>query len=362
MAYKIEADVQRFYQNQLEKLPLAEKIEVSTKLFRNINTDGYILIDNLHLVLCEFKDHFNFKEKNNLAIALIQALYYMHEFKTKTINIPEIIFIGDEKEYFITSTKFLIENFLDENPEDRLWSAPPSDAWRRCPKLVEKLANTVEYSNMKSHGKEVENGKINKDYISNVINQIIKNFERSNAIKQKLNKDTFKDAYNDVFTKEVLFIGEGDQRFEEIDKILLFKDIVMKEGQHKLNKRDEYLEFDGKKFPVKVQAYNGFRAMYSIRYNKSERHEIENRILELYNDRERVEKSAFPKEKVIVDYAHKMMTKHLGKNWRDEYIVWDPRCYTGNLTKDYYFKNLYLSNPFEKELKLLTTKNYKDAF
>lgn len=46
---------------------------------------------------------------------------------------------------------------------------------------------------------------------------------------------------------------------------------------------------------------------------------------------------------IWVDEAHKMIEENLGKDWKEKYIVWDPAWGTGNLTRDYKFKELYCS-------------------
>lgn len=41
--------------------------------------------------------------------------------------------------------------------------------------------------------------------------------------------------------------------------------------------------------------------------------------------------------------AHRMLDEALGVGWRDEYVVWDCACGTANLTRDFRFKELYMS-------------------
>ena len=46
---------------------------------------------------------------------------------------------------------------------------------------------------------------------------------------------------------------------------------------------------------------------------------------------------------IWVDEAHKMISENLGADWKEKYVVWDPAWGTGNLTRDYKFKELYCS-------------------
>ena len=54
--------------------------------------------------------------------------------------------------------------------------------------------------------------------------------------------------------------------------------------------------------------------------------------------------------KLWVDYAHQRITSVLGAEWKEEFIVWDNCAGTCNLTKDYTFKELYISTLFDSEV------------
>ncbi len=60
-------------------------------------------------------------------------------------------------------------------------------------------------------------------------------------------------------------------------------------------------------------------------------------------EKERRMQGAYYTPLIWVEEAHKYIESTFGKNWKDEYTVWDPACGTGNLTYRYDFKELYLS-------------------
>ena len=47
-----------------------------------------------------------------------------------------------------------------------------------------------------------------------------------------------------------------------------------------------------------------------------------------------------------------MISDQLGADWREKYVVWDPAWGTGNLTRDYQFKELYASTLEQAELEI----------
>ena len=46
---------------------------------------------------------------------------------------------------------------------------------------------------------------------------------------------------------------------------------------------------------------------------------------------------------IWVNEAHKMISEQFGDDWKEKYVVWDCSWGTGNLTRDYKFKELYCS-------------------
>ena len=55
---------------------------------------------------------------------------------------------------------------------------------------------------------------------------------------------------------------------------------------------------------------------------------------------------------MFVDHAHDMMSRKLGMDWKEEYVVWDASCGSKNLTRDYKFKELYCSTLEQAELEI----------
>lgn len=56
--------------------------------------------------------------------------------------------------------------------------------------------------------------------------------------------------------------------------------------------------------------------------------------------------------------AHKMVSLVFGDGWRDEYVVWDCAAGTANLTRDYNFKELYISTIEEHDIGIIEKMGY----
>ena len=68
------------------------------------------------------------------------------------------------------------------------------------------------------------------------------------------------------------------------------------------------------------------------------------------NEKDKRKKGQFYTPTLFVDYAHQMISNVFGEDWKEKYVVWDNCSGTKNLTRDYYFKELYCSTLEEAEL------------
>ena len=82
--------------------------------------------------------------------------------------------------------------------------------------------------------------------------------------------------------------------------------------------------------------------------------EISDRLIEDTNRRINGE---FYTPTLFVDYAHKMIANVFGDDWKEKYVVWDNCAGTKNLTRDYYFKELYCSTLENAELEISSRYN-----
>ena len=67
---------------------------------------------------------------------------------------------------------------------------------------------------------------------------------------------------------------------------------------------------------------------------------------------------AFYTPRIWADEAHKYITNTFGEDWKDKYVVWDPAWGTGNLTRDYKFKELYCSTIEQSDIDTANQMNY----
>ena len=59
-----------------------------------------------------------------------------------------------------------------------------------------------------------------------------------------------------------------------------------------------------------------------------------------------------------MDKAHEYVASVFGDDWKEKYVVWDPAWGTGNLTRDYKFKELYVSTLNQSDIDTANQMGY----
>lgn len=180
---------------------------------------------------------------------------------------------------------------------------------------------------------------ITDDLTENNISKAFDFFDMYVLDKKQANKLTSRQKVD-------LFIGtfySADFREDKTDRWAINADIIRLHGVE--------IKVD----PIK---YNNFKLVFNMRpYSKLEQKRITAITDRLIDDTDRRRKGDFYTPSIWVDEAHKLLSKNLGSNWKEEYMVWDCAWGTGNLTRDYRFKDLYCSTLHNEDLNIGTRYN-----
>jgi len=93
-------------------------------------------------------------------------------------------------------------------------------------------------------------------------------------------------------------------------------------------------------------------------YSPREKEKLTGFIDRLVEDSTRRRKGEFFTPTMFVDKSQEYITSVLGPDWRDEYVVWDCAWGTGNLTRDYQFKELYCSTLEQSDIDTANQAGY----
>jgi hypothetical protein len=80
----------------------------------------------------------------------------------------------------------------------------------------------------------------------------------------------------------------------------------------------------------------------------------------LVEDTTRRKQGEFFTPAIWVDKAHEYISNTFGEDWKEKYVVWDPAWGTGNLTRDYKFKELYCSTLNQSDIDTANQMGYNN--
>lgn len=303
--------------------------------------DGFVdtKTDNNKVLKLIIEYKFNEMMSNSVARAkvLVQVVYYIKRFEQNGMVLPNVCMIGDKDECFVIHTNELLK-YLDENVD---WSVSPSNAATANPDLVLKISKDEQINPFIF---TIDN---NFDFkvVADKIKDLADNVKRYVRVTEHNLSKIF-----DYFCKNVL---KGKTKLSGHDLVEIFMGVIgnkMNYYQHPSN--PNMLVCNGKNVNVNGKAFESFFSYFERNYTPQETMRLKSIADRLIIDTDRRNSGDFWTPTVFVDYAHDMISKSLGEDWKEKYVVWDNAWGTGNLTRDYKFGELYCSTLYQSELNI----------
>ena len=320
---KVERDVeQKYKQILLEYFPKAE-------IGSPYRTDGLLLNDNLK-ILMEFKHNIDLTKRLDLVDLLIQMLYYLKEFEQHGEELPTILFGGDINECFCLHSNSLIP-YLNENVD---WSIGASTAPSKNPELAKKLYDDQSIIPFIFH---VNNNHFDFKFVVDKIIQLHEGTVQKVHITE-LNINRFFSYFRDKIIKQ-------SSKYSAEDLVAIFLNCLI-DSQNNYphpNKKNILVTNVVGDVLINRSLYDAFMEHFESLYSIEEKKRLTAICDRLIADEQRRFHGEFYTPTEWVLEAHKMIEDTFGPNWKEEYVVWDPAWGTGNLTRDFKFKELYCS-------------------
>lgn len=262
-------------------------------------------------LIIEYK--FNEIMTNSVARAkvLVQVVYYIKRFEQNGMVLPNVCMVGDKDECFVMHTNELLK-YLDEDVD---WSVSPSNAAAANPDLVLKISKDEQINPFIF---TIDN---NFDFkvVADKIKDLAENVKRYVRVTEHNLSKIF-----DYFCKNVL---TGKTKLSGHDLVEIFMGVIgdkMRYYQHPSN--PNALVCNGKNVNVNGKAFESFFGYFERNYTPQETMRLKSIADRLIIDADRRNSGDFWTPTVFVDYAHDMISKFLGEDWKEKYVVWD-NCY-----------------------------------
>ena len=312
-----------------------------TEIKHPFDCDGYISTKvgsgDLLKMIIEYKYNEDMKQKTVIAKILVQVVFYLKRFEDAGMELPNVVMVGDINECFVMHSNDLLK-YLEW---DVNWKTAPSDAFRKCPDMVLAIA---EDDQINPYVFWIDKDFDFKDVVAK-IHHLCENVKRYVRITEHNIASIF-EYFRDrvLLKKDTLTANEA---------VSVFIGLITNDEAYYIHpKKKNTLITPNGNVPVNGASFASFFNQYAREYTPQERMNftaIADRLLE---DTTRRRQGAFFTPTKFVDFAHRMIEKELGENWRDEYVVYDCCCGSLNLTRDYRFKELYCSTLDKGELEL----------
>jgi hypothetical protein len=316
-----EKDVENFYRQYLTK-------KFGDIIFSSpFGCDGYGESKKHNVkIICEFKDKLGLTLKVNQVKVLIQTLYYIKKFELSGKILPSVILIGDRNECFVIHTNNIF-NYLSMNFD---WSIAPSNAHTN----LELVNLMMEDNRINPHVFNIKNiadcvDKI-KDLTDGVkrlipitphnVTEVFKYFEDNVIGSHKLDTNQMANLF-------VQLLVNPDENY--LHPVARRKTVVTK-AFHEVNLKSK-------------KVFESFFSHFSREYTPEQSESLTAVVDRLVQDVTRRKQGEFFTPTIWVNKAHQYISSVYGDDWKEKYVVWDSAWGTGNLTRDYRFKELYVS-------------------
>ena len=298
--------------------------------------DGVLTVDLFLKLLIEYKYNEDLLNSVARAKVLVQILYYLKRFEENGERLPNVIMVGDINEVFVLNADDHFTNYLDEKVD---WSIAPSCAHEKNPDLVLKISNDDKINPFV--------WTVDENFSFLEVANRIKELATNNPRHVRITEHNISKIF-DYFTSKVI---KDSNKITPNNLVGIFISVIIdKENCYVHPNNSNILVVNGKHIQINGKIYDSFFSHFEKEYTPQEKNkftEISDRLIE---DVKRRRSGEFYTPTLFTDYAHKMLSEELGEDWKEKYVVWDCCWGTGNLTRDYQFKELYASTIEQAEL------------
>ena len=308
--------------------------KIATTIARFENCDAYWMTDR-HNILVEYKYDIDMENPAERAKVIAQVVAYYRKIAEKgKVKSATVVFIADVNECFALHVNYL-NRFVNL----------PGVNWRLAPSNMgtdEILVNAIMADtevNAKSIVFNTDDPDFSAEKIFNSIHSLCNGVTRIVPITA----GTLKMAY-EYFSTKILSI----KKYKANDVVGMFYEFIKKGSECFVKNGKIYFSNYA---PVAVDERKAIQFLGRFgEFDENDKSELDRMYDTLVSDTERRVNGQFFTPQVWVDEAHRRMARVLGEDWESRVPTWDCCCGTKSLTRDYEWKDLYLSTLEQSEL------------
>lgn len=359
-----EAVVESAYWSALHKYFIAPNPQYSRPIFKPLNTDGLLMVNDLLIslsLLMEFKDDIELEKRVYQERILAQVVYYLKYIETHIskgnelqIEIPNVVLAADKNQVFVINARILYK-YLKLNID---WKRPARLAYDTFspPELFEALHNDNDI-NPYIFDLRAKDFSIND--VFDLVNTLASSENNVEIERIPVRQANIRSVY-DEFLRLVI---KDKRQFKTNQELVTFfiRSLIDRANVSIQESKKAIIFLNGSSSPsvykVDLRAWYAFFTRFESNYSAHEIANITEIADRLLEETERRFSGEYWTPTIWVNEATKLMDKNYGKKWKTDYVVWDAAAGTKNLTRDKKFEKLYSSTLFKDELNTSTMYN-----
>ena len=339
--------------------------QYSTQMAKLLETDGMMFVRDITValsLLTEFKDDIDLDKRSKQERILAQVIYYLKKIEQHIKNgnklnliMPNVVLAADANQVFVINARILYP-YLRLNID---WSRNPRAAYDTGEPI--ELFNKLDQDrNINPYVYDLRSKDFNLNDVLGLVADLASTENAENLKKIPVNQANIRGVYDEflrlvtqkrtkVATNQEL-VGMFIQALTDHDHFILRNNEVTI-----LNDKDNTF----RKYIVNGRNWYAFFSRFDTNYSVSEIKDITAVGDVLLEETNRRFSGEYWTPTIWTNQAIALLDKHLGKDWKEKYYVWDNAAGSKNLTRDYKFKHLFSSTLFGNELQI--GKNYNKS-
>lgn len=292
-------------------------------------------------ILIEYKYGVNLSSKTELSAVLAQCAYYIRRFIDNGKTIPTVVAVCTERQSVFLSGEMLWK--ATANASD--FSLSPSAAFKGQDKgLIEALSNWSPIRNLFIFDMDIL---CDIEGIIYTISNIAKAEDGTVLI------DVTERNIDKIWLGFKEFVFGRKKSVSPNEQVSIFVHYITNHRNFIIDDTKGMFSLNGNTYKVADPiSFKEFRRHFGYLRSTKQKERLRATCDRFIEDITRRRKGEFYTPTLFVDYAHAMLDKLLGEDWRTIYLTWDPASGTCNLTRDYKFGELYCSTLEQGELEI----------
>lgn len=320
------------------------------KVISPYDVDGYLEVDDglffFLRILMEFKDGTNLNKISDRVRITAQCIHYLKRFKDNGDQLPNVIIGADENQIFV----LYAPNFYSYLDKDYRWDIAPSSAFKEDLELTHDLLNDKNLSIWVYNLSNVKNSE-RKSTLQSVFDEIDQlTSSRGQEYQVKVTEANIAGLFSEF--SRIGFLKPDEIKTRTAVNIFMQTMVGNNEEYYLKPTNSNQLHTDDGYVDVNGAAIQAFFKHFDRNIKLSDRDKMFAMADRLIEDSDRRHKGDFWTSTIWANRADEMLKSVVGSNYKDEAIIWDCASGSKNLTRDFYYANLYSSTLFSSELHL----------